>query len=303
MAKLYFRYGTVGSAKTLNLIAVAHNYVQQVCYHFLSYSSIVVLRSPPPSSDIPLLIILSLHSHPQLIHTSQGKAVVIAKPAVDTRFGRERVASRAQLSKQATIIIDDNTVIDPKHFKNIHCLVVDEVQFLHPKFIDLFREIADLGCPVICYGLRTDFRRCLFDGTRRLLELADTIEEVKTTCYYCNKKAIFNLKLVNGKGSLSGAQVELGCEELYLPTCTGHFTEKTKDDVIVDDDGIVVGEEGSKIIQTNPGLSTKNETHMNIDQLSQQSRDKILELRRAIGKDNGEDPQTINDDYIDPLEN
>lgn len=93
--------------------------------------------------------------------------------------------------------------------------------------------------PVICYGLRTDFRTNLFPGSQRLLELADTIEEVKTTCYSCNKKvsicgshvtlitiktnqnkqAIFNLKHVDGRADVSGPAVQLGCEEKYYPTC------------------------------------------------------------------------------------
>jgi len=93
----------------------------------------------------------------------------------------------------------------------------------------MFRTIADAGCPVICYGLRTDFRTHVFSGSLRLLELADTIEEVKTTCYYCNKKATFNVKLVNGRGTLSGEQVDLGCEEKYHPVCSNHYKSLTAD--------------------------------------------------------------------------
>ena len=82
------------------------------------------------------------------------------------------------------------------------------------------------GVPVIAYGLRTDFRTQLFEGSKRLMEVADVIEEVKTTCYFCNKKAVFNLKSADGKPTLDGPQRTLGCEELYLPVCGAHFNTK-----------------------------------------------------------------------------
>ena len=76
------------------------------------------------------------------------------------------------------------------------------------------RDISrEMNIPVICYGLRTDFRTNLFEGSQRLFELCDAIEEVKTTCSYCNKKAIFNLKLLGGKPTLEGPKVELGADE------------------------------------------------------------------------------------------
>ncbi len=112
-------------------------------------------------------------------------------------------------------------------FTGIACLLVDEAQFLPASTIEQLRAVADSGCPVICYGLRTDFKSHVFAGSLRLLELADSIEEVKTTCYYCNRKAVFNIKLVDGKATLSGAQVDLGCEEKYLPVCSNHFHSMT----------------------------------------------------------------------------
>lgn len=179
MAKLYFRYGTVGCAKTLNLLAVAHNYEQQ------------------------------------------GKKVWLVKPKVDVRFGKATVQSRAGLSREADIVVDEDTNLKPADFKGLDCLLVDECQFMRDTTIDQFRSIADeAGVPVICYGLRTDFRKKLFAGAQRLLEIADAIEEVKTTCYKCNKKAIFNLKLADGVATLAGPQVCLGCEETYVPTCS-----------------------------------------------------------------------------------
>ena len=81
--------------------------------------------------------------------------------------------------------------------------------------------------PVICYGLRTDFRTKLFPGSQRLLELADSIEEVKVTCQYCQKKAVFNLRMVDGVGVVDGPQVMLGAEESYAPVCWGCYQKRT----------------------------------------------------------------------------
>ncbi len=178
MAKLYFRYGTVGSAKTMNLIAVAHNYQQQ------------------------------------------DKRVFLIKPSLDDRFGKQQIRSRAGLEKQADLLLAADQLIDRAAVTGADCILVDEVQFLQPAQIDDLRDIAtNLGVPVICYGLRTDFRTRLFPGARRLLELADSIEEVKTTCAFCNRKGIFNLRIRDGKPSLDGPVVELGLEDKYQPAC------------------------------------------------------------------------------------
>jgi thymidine kinase len=186
MAKLYFRYGAMGSAKTLNLLAVAHNY------------------------------------------RSQNKAILLLKPSLDNRFGKEQIRSRAGLVQEADILIEPGFKFKKTDLDGISCVLVDEVQFLEPLFIDQLHEIArDLNIPVICYGLRTDFKRSLFPGSQRLLELADSIEEVKSTCHYCNKKAIFNLRLNNGKGITEGPQIELGSEDKYLPTCAACYRDKT----------------------------------------------------------------------------
>lgn len=178
MAKLYFRHGTVGSAKTLNLLAVAHNYRQQ------------------------------------------GKKIILMKPNLDTRFGRESIKSRAGLEMDADVLIVDETSLRGIDYSGISCILVDEVQFLSAKVIEELRRIAlDYDIPVLCYGLRTDFKSRLFEGSQRLLELADSIEEVKATCHYCNRKSIMNLKHVNGLATNEGPSVELGCEEKYFPTC------------------------------------------------------------------------------------
>ncbi|MBW2733980.1 MAG: thymidine kinase [Deltaproteobacteria bacterium] len=187
MAKLYFRFGTVGSAKTLNLLAVAHNY------------------------------------------RTQEKRALIIKPELDDRFGRDLVVSRAGVEKKADLLVNPETILEREAFTGLHCVLVDEAQFLSSKVIDQLRNIAtEMGVPVICYGLRTDFTTKLFEGARRLLEVADSIEEVKTTCHFCNRKAIFNLKLADGVPTLSGPTIDLGAEEKYLPACAACYHDKLK---------------------------------------------------------------------------
>jgi thymidine kinase len=181
MPKLYFRHGAVSSAKTLNLLAVAHNY------------------------------------------RNQGKHCILMKPEMDIRFGTELIKSRSGLEKDADVLInqDTNLLALPEAMRSpLHCVLVDECQFLAVKHIEQLREITLLwNVPVICYGLRTDFRTRLFPASQRLMELADSIEEVKTTCYKCNRKAVLNLKHVNGKADVSGPAVQLGAEEKYFPCC------------------------------------------------------------------------------------
>ena len=185
MAKLYFRYGTVGSAKTLNLLAVAHNYNQQ------------------------------------------GKTVCLIKPELDTRFGKDVVRSRAGLTRKADLLVHPDTVLDVERLKQVDCVLVDEAQFLSGKVIDQLRAISiHFGIPVICYGLRTDFRGDLFEGSQRLFERADSIEEIKTTCAFCSKKAILNLKLIDGEPCLDGPSIELGAEEKFLPVCYSCYQVK-----------------------------------------------------------------------------
>jgi thymidine kinase len=188
MAKLYFRHGTVSSAKTMNLLAVAHNY------------------------------------------RSQGKRIVLIKPRLDTRWGGpSTILSRAGLSADADLLVDPDTLLDPASFEGLDCVLVDEAQFLSPALVEQLRALTHRpGLPVICYGLRTDFRTHLFEGSRRLLELADSIEEVKVTCKFCNRKAIFNMRLLNGLPTLEGAQVELGGDERYVPVCSVCYSEKLR---------------------------------------------------------------------------
>ena len=188
MAKLYFRFGTVGSAKTLNLLAVAHNYRQQ------------------------------------------GKEVLLLKPQLDIRFGKECIKSRAGLEMSADILITAETNLFQVDLEGISCILVDEAQFVPKNIIEQLRDIShDKNIPVICYGLRTDFRSKLFEGSLRLMELADSIEEVKATCHFCNRKSILNLKHIDGVASVDGPSVDLGAEEKYFPSCYGCYVSQLEE--------------------------------------------------------------------------
>lgn len=187
MAKLYFRYGTVGSAKTLNLLAVAHNYERQ------------------------------------------GRRVLVAKPALDTRDGVRRIASRAGLARDADLLLGPVDVLDPRRFRGLDAVLVDEAQFLSAALVEQLRAVTlDPGVPVLCYGLRSDFRGRLFEGSRRLFELADSIEEVKTICADCTRKAVLNLRLVDGRPTTEGPSVQLGGDESYKPQCWAHWHAATR---------------------------------------------------------------------------
>ena len=120
-------------------------------------------------------------------------------------------------------------MLDPQQLAGYHCVLVDEAQFLTPAAVEaLRRATVDPGVPVICYGLRTDFRTRLFPGAQRLMELADRIEEVKVTCQYCQKKATCNLRLVDGQAAIDGPQIQLGADEQYVPVCWSHYDRLTQ---------------------------------------------------------------------------
>jgi len=177
----------MGSAKTLNLLAVRHNY------------------------------------------ELQGKKVILMKPRSDDRFGAQFVRSRAGLSYEADLLLEEDTTFQKDMFEGLHCVLVDEGQFLSPQVVEALRQVTyEFDVPVIAYGLRTDFATRLFPGSRRLMELADAIEEVKTTCMFCNRKAVFNLRHDDqGQAIVDGPQVMLGADAQYSPVCHGCYVERT----------------------------------------------------------------------------
>ena len=182
MAKLYFRYGVVSSAKTLNLLATLHNY------------------------DI------------------QNKRAILIKPSMDTRS--EDVSSRAGLSHKADIIIspndDVNHIIYPYLDNHISGILVDEVQFLTSQQIEGLRKLSVFrDIPVLCYGLRTKSDATLWPSIVTLMALADSIEEIKTTCMFCDNKAIFS-KAVQSTDA-SGIRVSW---DAFIPVCAKHFFQE-----------------------------------------------------------------------------
>ena len=149
MAKLYFRYGVMGSSKTANALMVRYNYEER------------------------------------------GQDALLVKPAVDQRDGARFVASRAGLSHPC-IYFSDLMEMTPRQLKPYACIIVDEAQFLTRDEVRYLTDLVDdWNIPVICYGLRTDFKGELFPGSAELLATADVIEEVKTICW-CGKKALCN---------------------------------------------------------------------------------------------------------------
>ena len=174
MAKLYFRYGAMNSGKSTALIQVAHNYEER------------------------------------------GMSVLLIKPAVDTK-GADTVVSRIGASRTVDLLATPDVdlfeaVAAANAEKPISCVLADEAQFFTPQQVDqLFLVAVVQGIPVICYGIRSDFQMKGFPGSTRLLEIAHSIEELKTICT-CGKKALINARMVNGEFVFEGAQVAIDGE-------------------------------------------------------------------------------------------
>lgn len=173
MAKLYFRYGAMGAAKTLNLLAVAHNYRRQ------------------------------------------RKPVYLIKPLAAERDG-DRITTRAGLSEAADFRPGPEDHIPELRRSDYECVLVDEAQFLAEHQVEELRSLATAnGIPVICYGLRADYQLNAFPGSRRLFELADTIEEVKTTCAWCDRKATQNCR-VRAEATEQASWYEPACFACFM---------------------------------------------------------------------------------------
>jgi len=145
-------------------------------------------------------------------YEERGMKVMIMKPGVDTK-GEDHITSRIGNSRKVDALLHPNDNVVSKLDDSVDCIITDEAQFFTPKQIEEFFEIAvENNVPVICYGIRTDFQRNLFPGSKRLFELAHSLEELKTICR-CGKKAIFNGRKVNGKFVFEGTQVAIDGEE------------------------------------------------------------------------------------------
>ncbi len=181
MAKLYFRYGVMGSSKSANALMVRYNYEER------------------------------------------GQRALMVKPMLDQREGQSIVNSRIGLTYPC-IWFEDLEGMTREEIQSYQCVIVDEAQFLTREQVRYLTDIVDdMGVPVICYGLRADFKGDLFPGSEALLTWADIIEEVKTICW-CGKKALCNARFdANGVVLKEGEQVVLGANDCYIGLCRKHW--------------------------------------------------------------------------------
>ena len=179
MAKLYFKYGAMGSSKTAQALITKFNYEER------------------------------------------GMSVLLIKPSVDDRDGASILRSRIGLEAPAEVVRPQDDIADLyKALGRRDVIIADECQFFTTRQIDQLRALVDEeGVPVLCFGLRTDFRTYLFPGSQRLFELADSIQEIKTICE-CGAKATVNARIgADGRVVTQGEQVMLGGNDSYLAMC------------------------------------------------------------------------------------
>ena len=157
-------------------------------------------------------------------YTERGQKALLAKTSLDTRDGVRIIRSRIGLQKEC-VLLDEVCEMSDETLKSYNAVIVDEIQFARKEQIDFLAHIVDdLDIPVLCYGLRSDFQLNLFEGSERLLAIADEIKEVKTVCW-CGRKATCNARY-NAHGIVrSGAQVMLGANDEYIALCRKHFLE------------------------------------------------------------------------------
>ena len=156
-------------------------------------------------------------------YEERGQKCLLAKPRMDQRDGERKVVSRIGL-EYPCIYFDEMQDMSVTQLQENACIIVDEAQFLTKEEVHyLVHLVDDFGIPVICYGLRADFKGELFPGSYELLVMADKIEEVKTICW-CGKKATFNARFdETGKVLKEGEQVVLGANDKYIGLCRRHW--------------------------------------------------------------------------------
>ena len=179
MAKLYFKYGAMGSSKSAQALITKFNYEEL------------------------------------------GMTVWLIKPGTDTRDGVDVIQSRIGLRETAQVIAPEEDIIEAYHAAGKHDVIIaDEAQFFTPEQIDGLRTLVDEeDLPVLCFGLRTDFLTHFFPGAQRLMELADSLTEIKTVCA-CGRKATVNARIdEHGHIVTEGSQVLLGGNDRYVAMC------------------------------------------------------------------------------------
>ena len=148
----------------------------------------------------------------------KGKKAILLKPKLENRDGATKIKSRIGLESECIYVEDYLSNIIP-----CDCIIIDEAQFLTTEQVDKLVDIADnKDIPIIAFGLRTDFQSHLFEGSKRLIEVADEIEEITTICW-CGKKARFNARVIDGKVIKTGDQIQLGGNESYTALCRKHY--------------------------------------------------------------------------------
>ncbi len=157
-------------------------------------------------------------------YRERGQKALLAKSNIDTRDGANIMRSRIGLQKEC-ILLSELCEMKDEDIKQYDAVIVDEIQFASRDQIDHLAYIVDnLDVPVLCYGLRSDFQLNLFEGSERLIAIADVIKEVKTVCW-CGKKAITNARYNKNGIVREGSQVMLGANDEYIALCRKHFLE------------------------------------------------------------------------------
>lgn len=155
-------------------------------------------------------------------YRERGQKVLLAKTNMDTRDGKNIIRSRIGLEKEC-VLLSDVCAMKDEEIAAYDAVIVDEIQFAKKEQVDFLAHIVDdLNVPVMCYGLRTDFQLNLFEGSERLLAIADEIKEIKTVCW-CGRKATCNARYNEHGIVREGAQVMLGANDDYVALCRRHF--------------------------------------------------------------------------------
>lgn len=194
MSKIYYRYGTMNSAKTMNLLTAVHSYEET------------------------------------------NRKCLLLKPALDTR-DKNVIKSRAGLVKKCITFEKEQNLISlvlnhlaliKYNNKNLDAIFIDEVQFCtEDQILQLVKISMNFDIPILCYGLKSDYTGNLFPAISKLMVYADRIEEIKTVCAFCDKKAIMNLRVVNGDPVYEGDNIKIeninNVNDRYVQTCKKHY--------------------------------------------------------------------------------
>ncbi len=150
----------------------------------------------------------------------RGRKVALLKPSLDTRNGKTLIKSRIGLSSEAFFLDRDATIEEVLNGKdNFDIIIVDEAQFMTEAQVDELREMADNGVMVMCYGLKNNYTGKLFEGSRRIIEVCDTIREIQSMCGKCGAKAIVNARYIGNNIIYEGNIIDIGGEEKYITLC------------------------------------------------------------------------------------